>query len=129
MPEPKIGGVETVLGAGSDFRGQITAKGSIRIDGRIEGNVSSEEAVIIGERGMVKGNISGKTVLISGKVNGNVASAKRLEITPTGQLQGDIHTPRLVIAEGVIFKGNCDMGLDKIETDGKLDPSRMAVKK
>jgi cytoskeletal protein CcmA (bactofilin family) len=116
MTEKTMGGVDTVLGAGSDFKGQIFAKGTIRIDGKIEGNVTSEEGVIVGEKGSVKGNISGKSVIISGKVSGNVSSLRRLEITPTGQLQGDIRSPRLVIAEGVVFKGNCDMGLDKIET-------------
>jgi cytoskeletal protein CcmA (bactofilin family) len=124
MAEEKTRGVDTILGAGSDFKGQINAKGTIRIDGKIEGNVSSEEGVIIGEKGLIKGNISAKTVLVSGKVSGNVTAAKRLEIMPAGQLQGDIHTPRLAIAEGVIFKGNCDMGFEKYEPDAKFDPSR-----
>ncbi|MBN1595696.1 polymer-forming cytoskeletal protein [candidate division FCPU426 bacterium] len=124
MTDDKTRGVDTILGAGSDFKGQINAKGSIRIDGRIEGNVSSEEGVIIGEKGVIKGNITAKAVVVSGKVTGNVHAAKRLEIMPTGQLQGDIHTPRLAIAEGVIFKGNCDMGFEKYEPDPKFDPTR-----
>ncbi len=125
MSNEKIGNVDTILGAGSDFKGQINAKGTIRIDGRTEGNVSSEESVIIGEKGTVKGNISAKTILITGKVMGNVNAAKRLEIMPAGQLQGDIRTPRLAIAEGVIFKGNCDMGFDKFEPELKFDPNRL----
>jgi cytoskeletal protein CcmA (bactofilin family) len=124
MSSEKIGSVDTILGAGSDFKGQIIAKGTIRIDGRVEGNVSSEEGIIIGEKGTVKGNVSAKTVLITGKVNGNVNAAKRLEIMPVGQLQGDIRTPRLAIAEGVIFKGNCDMGFEKFEPELKFDPNR-----
>ncbi len=124
MSENKIGGIETILGVGSDFKGQITCKGTIRIDGKIEGNVASEEGVIVGDKGLVKGNISAKNVLLSGKVTGNVSSSKRLEITPSGQLQGDIKTQRLVIAEGVIFKGNCDMGLERIEPELKFDPNR-----
>jgi cytoskeletal protein CcmA (bactofilin family) len=125
MSENKIGNVDTVLGVGSDFKGQMFAKGTIRIDGRVEGNVTSEEGIIIGDKGVVKGNISAKSVILSGKVTGNISCIKRLEITPTGQLQGDIRAPRLVIAEGVVFKGNCDMGLDKIEAEFKLDPSRI----
>jgi cytoskeletal protein CcmA (bactofilin family) len=125
MPETRLGSVDTVLGVGSDFKGQITVKGTIRVDGKIEGNVTSEEGIIIGEKGVVKGNISAKNVLISGKVTGNAAATKRLEITPTGQLQGDIRAPRLAMAEGVIFKGNCDMvGLEKFEPDLRLDPNR-----
>lgn len=124
MTEEKSKGVETILGAGSEFKGQMNTKGTIRIDGKIEGNVTSDEGVIIGEKGAVKGNINGKTVLISGKVTGNVNANKRLEIMPSGQLQGDIHSPRLAIAEGVIFKGNCDMGFDKYEADAKFDPAR-----
>jgi len=120
-----MGNVDTILGVGADIKGQLTIKGTIRVDGKIEGSITSEEGVIIGEKGVVKGNINAKTILISGKVTGNVASTKRLEITPTGQLQGDIRTPRLAMAEGVIFKGNCDMvGLEKFESELKLDPNR-----
>lgn len=122
MATERIGGVDTLLGIGSEFKGQINAKGTVRVDGKVEGNVNSEDGVIIGEKGLVKGNIGAKTVMISGKVTGNVSASKRLEITPTGQLQGDIATPRLAIAEGVIFKGNCDMGFDKFEPENKYDP-------
>jgi cytoskeletal protein CcmA (bactofilin family) len=126
MAENNMAGVDTFLGIGSDFKGQVYTKGTIRVDGKIEGNVTSEEGVIIGEKGQVKGNVSGKTVVISGKVSGNASATKRLEISPTGQLLGDIRTPRLAIAEGVIFKGNCDMGLDKLEPQElKLDPTRV----
>ena len=122
-------GIETILGVGADFKGQLSAKGTIRIDGKIEGNVSSEEGVIVGEKGMVKGNITAKNALISGKVTGNVTASKRLEITPTGQLSGDMRTPRLVIAEGVIFKGNCDMGFEKFEPEPlKFDPRAIKSK-
>lgn len=125
MSDNKFGNVDTILGVGADFKGQIVVKGTVRVDGKIEGNITSEEGIVIGEKGVIKGNISGKTVLISGKVTGNVACTKRLEITPTGQVQGDIRTPRLAMAEGVIFKGNCDMvGLEKFEPDLKLDPLR-----
>lgn len=124
MANEKVGGVDTLLGAGSEFKGQINAKGTVRIDGKIEGNVSSEDGVIVGEKGTVKGNVVAKTALISGKVTGNIQASKRLEVTPTGQLQGDIATPRLAIAEGVIFKGNCDMGFDKFEPEGKFDPTK-----
>jgi cytoskeletal protein CcmA (bactofilin family) len=117
-------GVDTILGAGSEIKGQINAKGTVRIDGKIEGNVSSEESLIIGEKGVVKGNLTAKTVLISGKVSGNVFASKRIEIMPTGQLQGDIHSPRVAIADGVIFKGNCDMGIEKFEPELKFDPLR-----
>ncbi len=124
MANERVGSVDTLLGVGSDFKGQINAKGTIRVDGRVEGNISSEEGVIIGDKGVVKGNLSAKAIMISGKVTGNVIATKRLEITPTGQLQGDISTPRLAIAEGVIFKGNCDMGFDKFELENKYDPNR-----
>jgi cytoskeletal protein CcmA (bactofilin family) len=127
MSGEKTAGVDTLLGVGSDFKGQINTKGTIRIDGKVEGNVTSEDGIIVGERGVVKGNVSAKTVLISGKVQGNAVATKRLEILPSGQLEGDIRTPRLMIAEGVIFKGNCDMGFEKYDPEARFDPSRMAA--
>ena len=123
MGAEKISGVETLLGIGSEFKGQVTVKGNIRIDGRLEGNITSEEGIVVGEKGYIKGNLTSKNILVSGKVFGNVVAYKRLEILPTGHLEGDIKTQRIAIAEGVVFKGNCDMGFDK-EDDMLLESSR-----
>lgn len=101
--------IETLIGKSCEIKGDITAKGTIRIDGRIEGHIKSSETVVVGETASVKGDIEAKFIVIGGKVTGDVIAAAKLEILNTGELYGDIRTPKLVIAEGVVFEGTCEM--------------------
>src|SRR5437773_10597251 len=104
--------LETVVGAESSFQGTLRSKGSVRIDGKIEGGVSAE-GVILGERGEVQGDISARTVVIGGKVTGNVHATESLELLSKSQVFGDLHAPQLLIAEGAVFEGSCLMASEK----------------
>ena len=104
--------LETVIGAESYFQGTLRSKGSVRIDGKIEGGISAE-GVILGERGEVQGDISARTVVIGGKVTGNVHATESLELLAKSQVFGDLHAPQLLIAEGAIFEGSCLMASEK----------------
>src|ERR1051325_3401055 len=104
--------LETVIGAESYFQGSLRSKGSIRIDGKIEGGVSAE-GVILGERGEVQGDISARTVVVGGKVTGNIHATESLELLSKSQVFGDLHAPQLLIAEGAIFEGSCLMASEK----------------
>ena len=104
-----IGRVDTVIGPETSLRGSYNAKNSIRVDGEIYGNVTSEEGIIVGEKGMVRGNIAAKTVLIGGKVKGNINAYQRIELQSTAQVEGDVTTPVFIIEEGAMFEGNCRM--------------------
>jgi cytoskeletal protein CcmA (bactofilin family) len=104
--------LETVVGAESSFQGTLRSKGSVRIDGKIEGGISAE-GVILGERGEVQGDISARTVIIGGKVTGNVHATESLELLAKSQVFGDLHAPQLLIAEGAIFEGSCLMASEK----------------
>ena len=106
------GHLETVLGAESSFQGTLRSKGSVRIDGKIEGGISAE-GVILGERGEVQGDISARTVVIGGKVTGNIHATESLELLAKSQVFGDLHAPQLLIAEGAIFEGSCLMASEK----------------
>ena len=104
-----MGQVDTIIGPETSLRGSYNSKRSIRVDGEIYGNVSSEDGVIVGEKGMVRGNLSGKSVLIGGKVKGNITASQRLELQSTAQVEGDISAPVFVVEEGALFEGNCQM--------------------
>jgi len=101
--------METLIGKDCETKGDVYSKGNIRIDGKIEGNVESEENVVMGENASIKGNVYGKHVTIGGKIIGDVCAKIKLEILNTGKIYGDIKTPKLIVAEGVIFEGNCEM--------------------
>ena len=104
--------LESVIGAESSFQGTLRSKGSVRIDGKIEGSVAAE-GVILGERGEVQGDISARTVVVGGKVTGNVHATESLELLSKCQVFGDLHAPQLLIAEGAIFEGSCLMASEK----------------
>jgi len=104
--------LETIIGAESDFQGTLHSKGSVRIDGKIEGGVSAE-GVILGDRGEVQGDISARAVVVGGKVTGNIHATESLELLAKSQVFGDLHAPQLLIAEGAIFEGSCLMASEK----------------
>ncbi|HRY28501.1 MAG TPA: polymer-forming cytoskeletal protein [Elusimicrobiota bacterium] len=104
--------METVLGMETHFQGTIRSKGSIRVDGRVEGGISAE-GVVIGESGQVQGDITAKNIVIGGKVTGNLIASAVLELQAHSQVFGDLRTAQLSIAEGAIFEGNCVMTTEK----------------
>ncbi len=103
--------VDSVIGPGLMVKGDIHSKGTLRVDGNVEGTVKADAAIIIGEKGVVKANIIANHVIIGGTVNGNVTGREKVEILSTGRMYGDVTTAasKFVVAEGVIFEGNCSM--------------------
>lgn len=104
-----MGRVDTVIGQEASLRGSYNSKHSIRVDGEIYGNVTSEDGVIVGDKGMIRGNLTGKSILIGGKVKGNIRASQRLEIESSAQVEGDISAPVIIIEDGAMFDGNCQM--------------------
>ena len=71
------------------------------------------QSVIVGEKGRVDADIIADSVVLSGTVNGHITAKAKLEITTNGKLKGDIKTGSLIIAEGVLFEGKCQMITDE----------------
>lgn len=101
--------INALLGKGSEFEGKLTFTGTVRIDGKFTGEIYSKDILIIGDGAKVKADIESGTIIVSGEVNGNIRALKKLEILAPGRLHGNITTPVLLIEEGVIFQGNCQM--------------------
>ena len=106
----EFGDVNAYLGKGSRVSGKLNFDGAVRVDGQVEGEISAQDTLIVGERAVVTAQINGNTVIIKGKVTGDINAKKRVEIRAPGKLYGNIVTPSLVIHEGVIFEGHCSMG-------------------
>ncbi len=107
---------DTVIGVEVQVKGNLHNKGSILINGNVEGEIKSDENVTIGETASVVGPIQAKTILISGKVTGTVEAFEKLEIDPTGIINGDIKTKILIVREGATFNGNSNMDRSHKET-------------
>ncbi len=107
--------IETIVGPGTELEGNIRTTESLRIDGKIKGEIHAE-TIMIGENGVVLGDITGSHVTIAGKVKGNVAASQVLELLPTGHVLGDIRSHKLVISDGATFEGNSQM----TKSDGQV---------
>lgn len=103
----------TFLSKGVDFRGILNFDGTIRIDGRVEGEITTSGTLIIGEQAVIKGVISAGVLITSGKVNATVTATAKIQIQKPGILIGDIRTPGISIEDGAHFHGMCDMGAHK----------------
>ena len=100
--------LESFVGAQSHFKGDIKSKGTLRIDGMVDGNLEADW-VILGEKASMKGNVSARGVIVGGKIEGNVAAKEILEIKSKGKVTGDISAPKLTVSEGGIFEGRSTM--------------------
>jgi cytoskeletal protein CcmA (bactofilin family) len=106
--------LDTLIGSGTIIEGTITSKESVCIEGTVRGGkIITEGSVIVSEKGRVDADIFADMVMLGGEVNGNIVSRNKLEITTKGKLRGDIKTGSLIIAEGVIFEGKCQMITDE----------------
>jgi cytoskeletal protein CcmA (bactofilin family) len=131
MPsEVGAGGNNAFLGKGSRVVGKLTFEGPVRIEGHVEGEITAQDALTIGEGAVVNAQITGNSVVVQGRVTGDVTARKRLEIRAPGKLYGNITAPSLVIQEGVVFEGQCNMGAaDTQRTDQRSEKDRQGTQK
>ncbi|MBY0243979.1 MAG: polymer-forming cytoskeletal protein [Sphingobacteriaceae bacterium] len=100
--------ISTIVGADYVITGELNGTSVIRIDGKVIGDVKVEKGVVLGENGIIEGNLTTHLAIIFGKVNGNL-KAHQLEIKKTGCVNGDIKTETLEIEMGAQYNGKLEM--------------------
>jgi len=100
-----------LLGKGTEFDGKLVFDGTVRVDGKFKGEVFTKGVLVIGEGAVVHAEVEADTIIVSGEVHGNLKAAKRIEIRSPGRLYGNIKTATLLVEEGVIFEGSCQMNM------------------
>ncbi len=115
--------VTTIVGQETTFSGTINTQESIRIEGKIEGEVISQGEVYIGQKSKVRANIIAKRVVIAGEVWGNIEASKGLRICESGRVYGDITGANLVVEEGAVYRGKVNMDVISAENiyEGKFE--------
>ena len=108
----------TLISEDAFFHGTLTVKGSLRVEGVFEGDISDAVDVEVGARGRILGNVAAERITIAGEVVGNLVAAVSVELLATARLAGDIRAPKLRIDDGAYFDGTCAMG------DGADKPRR-----
>jgi cytoskeletal protein CcmA (bactofilin family) len=107
--DPNAAQVTTLLGRGSEFEGKLSFEGTVRVDGKLTGEIFTDDVLIIGEGAEVTAEINVGAIVIEGTVHGNIHAKRSVEIRTPGRVRGNIATPSLFIEKGVIFDGNCQM--------------------
>lgn len=122
----RVTNTPTLVSEEALIEGKISSKGSLRVEGRVVGEIYAEDTITLGASGQVEGNLEARTVLIGGSVKGNVRASDKLEIQPQGTVTGDIFTPygRLIVQEGGRLEGKCSMSKD-VQMKGQAPAPRV----
>jgi cytoskeletal protein CcmA (bactofilin family) len=107
--DPGAAEVTTLLGRGSEFEGKLSFEGTVRVDGKLSGEIFTDDVLIIGEGAEVNAEINVGAIVIEGTVHGNIHAKRSVEIRTPGRVRGNIATPSLYIEKGVVFDGQCQM--------------------
>ena len=99
-----------LIGNGTVIEGDIRSNGDIRIDGSVIGDVYSKAKVVIGNTGLIEGNINCQNADVSGTIKGKSSVNELLFLKASSKLNGDIVTGKLVVEVGATFTGSCNMG-------------------
>jgi cytoskeletal protein CcmA (bactofilin family) len=102
----------TLISKGCVVHGRIESDVFVRIDGHIKGDLIIGEGLIIGEHGIIEGNIKAREIVVFGTVNGSV-TADSIDIKSSGNILGELHTNSLQVETGATYIGNVIM--DKVQ--------------
>ena len=120
-----------LLGAGTEYQGQLNFKGTVRIDGRFHGDISSEGKLILGKEAQVDASVSVNELVVHGVLRGVVRVAKRVTLHQTAQVFAAMHTPSMIMEQGAVLQGELQMRPDEKQTAGEnaLEPLRQNTAK
>lgn len=101
--------VTSILGENTSWKGELTGKGGIRIEGLFEGKINLDGLIIVDQKGRVESDvITADTVIVGGSVRSDI-QAKRVEIRSTGRVWGDVTAERFSTEEGAYLRGTIQM--------------------
>jgi cytoskeletal protein CcmA (bactofilin family) len=116
LNETKLAGL---IDMESEFKGDLTFKGSFRIEGSFKGTINSDSLLVIGERGKVEADVKVGELVINGEIRGTLQASDRIEVHNKGRVFGTLLTPTLVVEEGAYLEASC-------QTKGAAKPAPAA---
>ena len=110
-----------VIGEGSIFNGRFYVNGSILIEGKFQGDIRTDDQLIVGPTGKVKTDIVARRVTVAGTLIGNITASEEVSLLHTGKVLGNISTPKLIVEPGVVTDGVVTI------TSGQTDDARKVI--
>ena len=108
MFEKETDKLESFLGKNSNFKGELNVQGTLRVDGRVEGQLDADH-LILSESAVVKGEIKAKSLIVAGTIDGSIDAQELVEIKSKGRVLGDLFTRKLSVLEGGEVNGKIEM--------------------
>jgi len=122
-------GTRNHIANGTMIKGDVIAEGNIRIDGKLEGTLSSKAKVVVGNTGVISGDISCQTASIEGKVDGKIQVSELLSIKSSGSFKGDMDAGKLEVQQGAVIEGTVNMSNNSVKAMKGTNDSRKAQEK
>jgi cytoskeletal protein CcmA (bactofilin family) len=110
-----------IIGEGSIFDGRFYVNGSILIEGKFQGDIKTDDQLVVGPTGKVKTDIVARRVTVAGTLIGNISASEEVTLLHTGKVLGNINTPKLTVEPGVITEGKV------IITSGQTDDAKKII--
>jgi len=102
--------ISTLLGEDARIEGHLDFGGTLRLDGKLEGTLTGRNGtLIVGEKAILKAEITVKNAVIMGTVTGTVEALEKIELYPPAKIDGDIVAPKVTIEAGAVLNGKCLM--------------------
>ncbi len=132
--DPEVGEDEVIafVGRGVEFKGVITYNGTVRIDGRLDGEIHTEGVLVVGEDAVIAAQVTAGTVISRGKITGDIVASGKVRLLAPAVLNGSVKAPLLSIEEGVLFNGSLEMAkaeqpaVSRAPAGGSVTPIRVS---
>jgi cytoskeletal protein CcmA (bactofilin family) len=118
-PAAPRSGAQTVIGSTIVIDGEVSGDEDLVIEGTVKGKVTLRQGLYVEGSGVIEADIETARVEVSGQVTGNIAASEKVELKADCRVVGDIRAPRILIADGAVFRGNVDMDVGARAPKGK----------
>jgi cytoskeletal protein CcmA (bactofilin family) len=109
LPTTLGGTSDLLLGAGAEFEGKLTFKGTVRIDAVFKGSIFTDDVLVVGEHARIEAEITCGTIIVHGEVRGNIRAKNAVELHHPAKVRGDLFTPAISMEKGVLLHGSVKM--------------------
>lgn len=106
---PPPGSSDLLLGAGAEFEGKLTFRGTVRIDALFKGSIVTNDVLVVGEHARIDAEITCGTVIVDGEVNGDIHAKTAVEVRRAGKVRGNVDCPSIVVEKGALMHGSVKM--------------------
>ena len=123
-PEKKA--ISSTLSTDTQIEGTINFDGIMRIDGSVNGKISTDNGeLVVGDSGIINATITTKSAVINGRVDGNIIASEKVVLKQKAHLIGDLQAKTLVIEEGVVFIGRCNVNPEGVKIDNVVKKDQL----